>query len=139
MDGKSEPVASSGKRILLVDDDAVIRLLTAEILDDIGYAVSVAANAAEARKLFTEYGGAFDLLFSDVVLTDGNGLDLADALLDQSAGLPVLLFSGHSDERVRLELIHERGFNYMRKPFNLKKLIDMVETTIDGTYRACSR
>jgi len=59
-------------RILLVEDDPVVRELTAEILRCAGYAVSVADNVNEAKELFAHMVGAFDLLFIDVVLPDGN-------------------------------------------------------------------
>ncbi|MEA2069555.1 MAG: PAS domain S-box protein, partial [Verrucomicrobiota bacterium] len=61
------------KRILFVEDDPVIQELTAEILQDVGYAVSVAADTREAKQLFSEKTEGFDMLFSDVVLPDGNG------------------------------------------------------------------
>lgn len=122
--------AFMGRRILLVEDDPVVRELTAEILQDVGYAVSVAADASEAKKLFSEKKETFDLLLSDVVLPDGNGIELADIFLKQCPELSILLFSGHSDECVQRDIITEKGFNYICKPFNLKKLLDTVELTI---------
>ncbi len=128
--GPTDSDAFRGKRILLVEDDPVIRDLTAEILQDVGYAVSMVADVSEAEKLFSEKSGAFDMLFSDVVLPDGNGIELAGFCQEQQPGLPVLLFSGYPDERARVDLIHEKGFSYIRKPFNLKKLLDTVDWTI---------
>ena len=128
--GLIDPDEFIGKRILLVEDDPVIRELTAEILQDVGYLVTVAADADEAEQLFSGNHGEFDLLFNDVMLPDGNGIELADTLLEHKPGLPVLLFSGHTDERARVGLIKEKGFNYIRKPFNLRKLLDTVEQTI---------
>jgi len=119
-----------GRRILLVEDDAVVRELTAEILQDVGYAVSVAADASEAKKLFFEKNGNFDLLLSDVVLPGQDGIDLAEFLLKQSPTLAILISSGCPDGRIREGIISEKGFNYIQKPFNLHKLLSEVDRTI---------
>ncbi len=128
--GSVDGTASQEKQILLVEDNSAVQELAMEILRNIGYVVAVAGNVREAEALFAAKDGAFDLLFSDVVLPDGNGIELADALLERKPGLPVLLFSGHSDERAQVALIKGKGFGYMHKPFNLKKLLDAVAQRI---------
>ena len=132
------PVAAStgreaGPRILLVEDDPVVRNLTGEILIGIGYAVESVETAQAAEELFELQQGKFDLLFIDVMLPDRNGIDLADVLRKQNAGLPVLMFSGHSDEQVDLARIVNNGFCYLRKPFSLKKLLDAVQQSLGST------
>jgi len=121
----------SGKKILLLEDEPMVRELTREILHNVGYTIYTAETVEEAKEVFASENGAFDLLFSDVMLPDGNGLELAESLLEQQPGLRVLLFSGYSDERAQVEAIRENGFGYMRKPFNLKTLLDLVSLTID--------
>lgn len=128
----TDPDAFLGKRILLVEDDPMVRELTAEILQGIGYAVSATEDADEAEKMFSGKDGEFDLLFSDVVLPGRNGIELADFCLKKHPELPVLLSSGHSDKHANVSLIKKKGFNYIRKPFSLKRLLDMVDLTINS-------
>ncbi len=130
--GSTDHDAFLGKRILLVEDDPVVRELTAEILQDVGYAVSVATDASEAEQVFSGKDGEFDLLFFDIILPDRNGIELADFFLKQNPELPVLLSSGHSDEHINISLIKEKGFGFLRKPFSLKRLLDTVDRTITG-------
>jgi PAS domain S-box-containing protein len=118
------------KKILLVEDEPMVQELTCEILQNVGYAVCVAKSIEETKALFAAENGSFDLLFCNAILPDGSGLELANYLLKQQPRLPVLLFGNCSDECVRADLIREKGFGYMRKPFNLKSLLDVVALTI---------
>src|SRR5260221_12547906 len=66
-------------KILLVDDDAGVREYTAQVLEDAGYAVRVAAHADEAETILGT-GEPFDLLITDIVMPGRNGIELAQAL-----------------------------------------------------------
>lgn len=125
-----------GKQILLVEDDPVVRNLTSEILQGIGYVVSSVETAQEAEQIFALQHGGFDLLFIDVMLPDRSGIDLAETLQERKPGLPVLLFSGYSDEQVDLGRIRQNGFYYLKKPFSLKKLLNAVEQSLGSQSRA---
>ena len=118
------------KQILLMEDDPMVLDLTTEILRDIGYAVWPAASTSEAKEIFATQNGDFDMLFFDVMLPDGNGIELADTFLAQKAGIPILLFSGSANRDSIQGLVKEKGFNFIRKPFNLKRLLDVVDLTI---------
>lgn len=115
-----------GERILLVEDDEEVNRLTAIVLRDAGYAVFSAKDAEQAMELFEQEDGRFDLLFSDVVLPDCSGIRLADSLVGAKTDLPVVLFSGYSDKRVRLEEIRNKGFSYLKKPFHLTTMLSAV-------------
>ena len=80
-----------GRRILLAESDPAVRDLTSEILKGVGYAVSSAESIDEAEKLFTAQNGAFNLLFVDMELPDGSGVELAEKLLSQNGELVVLI------------------------------------------------
>jgi len=123
--------AFPAKRILLVEDDPVVRELTEEILQDLNYEVCSVGDASKGRKAFAQVNGAFDLLFIDVMLPDGDGSELAGQLLEQNPGIPALLCSGSDDPGVE-RLCREKGFAFVHKPFNLKKLLDEVNLAING-------
>lgn len=132
----AKPDPFIGKRILLVEDDPVVRELTAEILQDVGYLVEAVEDATHAEGVFALKEGKFDLLFSDVLLPDGNGIELANLFVKQHPGCPVLLFSGSPDEHSHAEAVAGKGFHYMRKPFNLSKLLNEVDRAITGAVLA---
>jgi len=70
-----------------------------------------------------------DLLFTDVLLPDGNGIKLAETLQKQTLGLPVLLFSDSEDPAIESRC-NEIGLNFIRKPFGIKKILDIVNESI---------
>ena len=78
-------------RILLVDDDEAIRTVVSEALRREGHIVALAATVAQQRKQFESF--APDLLITDVILPDGNGLDLVPDWLAQYPGMPIIILS----------------------------------------------
>jgi PAS domain S-box-containing protein len=80
---KEVPLASlqgKGERIMVVEDQAEVRELAVEILKTTGYSVFPVSSAKEAMELFEKENGRFDLVFSDVVLTDMTGILLVEEL-----------------------------------------------------------
>jgi signal transduction histidine kinase len=114
------------KRILLVEDADVVRDYIALALNENGYNVHAVSNATDALNLFKKEGGDFDLLFSDIVLPDMNGIDLIDQLLSIKSNLRVLLSSGYSDRKLQWSMIQERGFRFLKKPYAFKDLLNEV-------------
>ena len=91
---RSAPRASG--RALLVDDEELVRLSTADMLGDLGYAVIEAASGEEALSLFA--GGAqFDLVVTDHLMPGMTGTELALAVRAAQPGMPVLLVSGYAE------------------------------------------
>ena len=85
-----------GGRVLLVDDEAIVRLATAAMLQDIGYDVVEASSAGDALSLL---GGGLsaDLLVTDHLMPGMTGADLARAVGAGWPGMPILLISGYAD------------------------------------------
>jgi len=121
-----------GARILLVEDDPEVRKLSLLILQEAGYSVMDAESAKQAMDIFERENGNFALIFSDVVLPDQNGIQLADSLLKKKAGLSVVLFSGYLDKRIDLDSIKEKGFYFLRKPFQPETLLNTVRQVLAG-------
>ena len=93
------------KRVMFVDDDALIAQLTAATLRRLGHAVATFGDAASALAALREDPGAFDLLVADLRLGTGSGFDLCAAALALRPDLPVVVASGHvgpeDEERAR--------------------------------------
>jgi two-component system cell cycle sensor histidine kinase/response regulator CckA len=126
-----EELQGNGERILLVEDDDEVRTFAAKALVANGHQVFEAANAEEAVTVFEREAGRFDLLFSDVVLPDGNGLELAEEVLARKPELPILLSTGYADEKAHWPLIRERGFPFLQKPYALAVLLQAVQGAME--------
>ncbi len=120
----NEPIQSGdGQRILLVEDEPGVRELALRILRQNNYTVIAAASVGEALQLYAAADAPFELLLSDVVLPDGNGLDLVEQLLALQPGLRVLMASGYTDERSRWPAIQARGLRFIPKPYPVATLL----------------
>lgn len=125
---EAEPVAEpagSGK-VLLVEDEEMVRDLTEKILVRNGYQVQTAVDADEARAVFKEAGGDFDLIFSDVVLPGEDGFSLCKDLQQQKPSLGIIMASGYSDTYVNPDEIKQKGYLFLHKPYNLDVLLGAI-------------
>nr|HPJ72181.1 ATP-binding protein [bacterium] len=127
----SEYSPGKGERILLVEDNEGILKSQLRILQRAGYVVFGAGTAAEARDLFRREEGNFDLFFTDVVLPDGNGLELVEELRKRVPALRVLLSSGYIDLRENGDRIRELGLPFIEKPYQIRPLLNRIRAELD--------
>ena len=129
----SAPVSADRRgteRILLVEDDAALRALSARVLREQGYTVVEAACAAEAIAVDDHVLRSCALLLSDVVLPDMNGAATAGRLSERHPGLRVLFISGYVENGAQKEL--PAGAPLLTKPFPPDALLRRVRATLDG-------
>ena len=112
---------------LLVDDEDLVRMSTADMLNDLGYRVVEARNGEEALRL-VDSGEPFDLLVSDHLMPGMTGADLAHAVRAARPGVPVLLVSGYADQ----EGI-EPGLPRLAKPFRKDELAASLAELASGS------
>jgi PAS domain S-box-containing protein len=122
----SQTAVRSEGTILLVEDSAEVAEVTASLLEQLGYRVKRAANAAEA--LQTVRDGAVDLVLSDIVMAGMNGIALAREMKAQAPQVPVLLMSGYSDALQAAEV----EFAVLRKPFDLGALEAAIRRAVQA-------
>ena len=120
----------NGGRILVVDDDEAIRTVVSEALRRDGHLVAAAANVAEQRALMESF--APDLLITDVILPDGNGLDLVPEWLARNPEMPIIIFSAQNTLSTAVRATEQGAFEYLPKPFDLDELCRAVR---DGLRR----
>jgi PAS domain S-box-containing protein len=113
----------NGERILLVEDEDNVRLFAHRLLTENGYTVFSAKTAGEALNLYAQQDGAFDALFSDIVLPDMPGPQLYNSLLEKSPGLKAILTSGYSDERYQISIAGQAKFVFLQKPYLVEELL----------------
>jgi len=112
-------------RILLAEDDPVVRHDYQEILCAYGYEVDAAASAAEARSRLAIT--AYDFILTDLRLGDGSGIEIAD--IATRMGLKALIVTGYG---VHLSSSDLRRHHYLFKPIRPSELISVVANMIGG-------
>lgn len=115
--------------ILVVDDEAGIRELLSEILEDEGYRVHLAENATQAREW--RHRGRPDLVLLDIWMPDTDGVTLLKEW--KSHGLltmPVVMMSGHGTIDTAVEATKIGALDFLEKPITLQKLLAAVERAL---------
>lgn len=116
-------MGNTTKRILLVEDNADIREMTALVLSHAGYDVAVAASKAEAIRLCKEQ--SFNLLLGDIRLPDGNGYDLMRELAEM-CDIKGIAFTGYGREE-NVNKARAAGYSVrLVKPVDLDVLVSTV-------------
>ena len=117
--------------VLVVDDEPEISRLVREILEDEGYTVAVANNAAEAREARRQRRP--DLILLDVWMPDVDGLTLLREW-SEHGGLasPVVMISGHGTVETAVEAIHLGAYDFLEKPLSLSRLLLIVKRAIEA-------
>ena len=124
----------SNAHVLVVDDEADIRGLIQEILTDESYAVTVAANAAEARTARSD--GNPDLVLLDIWMPDTDGISLLREWSDQGdLNCPVVVMSGHGTVDTAVEATRLGAFDFVEKPLSIAKLLRTVERALDAVQK----
>ena len=111
-------------KVLLVEDDALVRWATLAMFEELGHAVTAVASAREAlQSLAAE---RFDVLFTDVGLPDSSGIDLAREALGRVSGLKVVLATGYQES----EAAGGAGGGWVRlpKPYHSADLQRVLST-----------
>jgi len=123
---RTTPLDGLTGSILMVEDDADVRLMGATLLEEAGFEVHQAGDAAEALAL-AETGLAFDLLFTDIVMPgDRNGVALAVEIRRRRPGTPVLLTTGWGDRAN-----DHGGLELIGKPYRAPELTRKIQALLD--------
>ncbi len=123
--------AQLGETILVVEDSDGVRDYACAALEEFGYTIISAGDAAEAQG-HVEAGARIDLLFTDVVLPGGiSGRQLSERILEQRPGLPVLFTTGYT----RNAIVHhgrlDPGVHLLNKPYTQQDLVRKVRELLD--------
>jgi len=114
--------------ILVVDDDEQIRRLVNRTLSRVGYACTLAADAAEARKYLNEQ--TFDLVLCDVRMPGESGIDLTRHIAAAHGDTAVIMLTGEDDPKVADAAIAAGTYGYIIKPFNPNELTINVRNAL---------
>jgi signal transduction histidine kinase len=113
--------------IILVEDETLVREITARVLGRAGYNVLEAGDGEEAIQLVRRHNGHIDLVITDVVMARMGGLELARRVAKEQPGLPILLMSGYSAEEMPE---NDLTIGFLQKPFTPRELLQKVATLL---------
>ncbi|HQT78899.1 MAG: hypothetical protein B7Z80_20115 [Rhodospirillales bacterium 20-64-7] len=124
------PRAERGETVLVVDDESAVRLLVAEVLQELGYRAIEAMDGAAGLRI-VQSDVPLDLLVTDVGLPGGlNGRQLADAARVIRPNLKVLFITGYAENAVLRHGQLAAGMHVMTKPFAMEALASRIKTII---------
>ena len=144
-DAKPLPVArtvneipTGSETVLVVEDEAGVRVLVESVLSRAGYAVILAGHPAEAVQIAADAERHIDLLITDVVMPDLNGAALARELCRARPSLRVLFMSGFADDAIEHHGVEAAGGTFLQKPFTSSDLARKVRDLLDGRSQGLS-
>ncbi len=119
------------KHILVVDDEPAIRELVADILQDEGYKVRVAENAAAAKQSLRQQRA--DVILLDVWMPDMDGISLLkEWSVAGDLDAPVIMMSGHGTVETAVEATRLGAYDFIEKPISLAKLLITIERAVEA-------
>ncbi len=126
------PNARGTETVLVVEDEALVRQIIRETLEEHGYLVLEAASAAEALSIGEEHSGPIHLLLTDVVMPVMNGRALAQELTSARPSLRVVFMSGYTDDVIAHHGVLEPGERFVEKPASAAVLLRAVRAALDS-------
>lgn len=116
--------------ILLADDDRSIRTVLNQALSRIGYRVRTTGSTSTLWRLVED--GEGDLVITDVMMPDGDALDLLPAIRRKRPDLPVIVMSAQNTVMTAIRAAESGAYEYLPKPFDLKELLEFVRKALEG-------
>jgi len=129
LDARRDAPCGSGERILVVEDDKVVRMLMIEVLEELGYSLIQASDAQSALGLMEQHA-PLDLLLTDVGLPGMNGRQLADAARQRQPGLKVLFVTGYAEGAELRDGYLGKDMDMIAKPFSFEGLAAKLKTML---------
>ena len=118
--------------ILIIDDNAEIRLILQEILSDSGYKTRLAANYNQALKEIDKK--LPDVAVIDVKLdkSDNDGIELLNHIKTKNKDIPVIIISGHANIEMAIKSLKSGAFEFIQKPFDRDRLVNFINRAVEN-------
>ena len=120
------PAAAHGERVLVVEDEEMVRTLLARVLREHGYKVVEAGTAAEALLLVEDIGEELDLIVTDVIMPRMSGVELADRIRRRFPRMRALFVSGFAPRSLERRGLGQDDLPVLTKPFTPDSLLRAV-------------
>ena len=130
------PLQGGTERILLVEDNADIRMITQQLLKKFGYRVWEAGSAQEALDIWRAHASEIDLLLTDNIMPGaGTGRELAEQLHQENPQLKIIFISGYSVDigGGKADFLDRMGGRFLQKPCPSRTMLETIRTCLDET------
>jgi len=114
------------KRVLVVEDEMLIRMLAIDMLEDLGFTTDEAGTAAEALQQLKAPDADYALIFLDIGLPDKKGDELIKEVRGFNPGIPLLVASGESKADLKARLDSFGPIGYLGKPYDQDRLTEAL-------------
>ena len=118
------------QRILVIDDEECIRLTFESFLSDAGFDTHAGASFSDAMSLLS--ANTYDLVIADVLLGDGNGIDILRAIRMNGKTCPVIIMTSSPNIETESAAKHLGAMQYMTKPIRQSVLLDMTNRLLQN-------
>lgn len=135
---RSMPSPAGEETVLLVEDDPALRNLAQRVLDAAGYTVYAASGVEHAERILHEFTGEISLVITDVVMPDGDGVELVSRIARTRPKAKVLFMSGYTDGKVPQEYLTGSHPSFLAKPFEPDELREKVREVLDSEQSPCA-
>ena len=113
------------RKVLVVEDDALLRSLIASNLVADGFIVEATDSAAGARKIADDFDP--DVALLDIKMPGMDGMAFLKRLMSMDSGLPVILITGHGDVPMAVEAMRVGAYDFLEKPFNPDRMTELAK------------
>jgi two-component system response regulator HydG len=121
----------SKARLLIAEDDADLRDLLQDDLEDAGYETTLAVDGRAAHALIARENMVIDLLITDVNMPGLTGLDLLASMREQRPEAPVVVITAFGSVEQAVEMVKAGAFQYLTKPFETTALLSVIEKALE--------
>ena len=130
---------SGSETVLVVEDEAPVRKLAREFLENSGYTVLEAEDPVEAIKLSDRHQGPIHLMVTDVVMPKMSGHELAQQMASVRPEMKVLYVSGYTDDALGQYGVLTQDSFFLQKPFSLDTLARKMRTLLEGNTKTSKK
>jgi DNA-binding NtrC family response regulator len=116
-------------KILIVDDEPVIRTTLREIFEYEKYEIDEAGDAKKALKMIEKW--EYKAILSDIKMPDMNGMEFLEELQKRDSTIPVIMITGHGDIETAVEALKKGAFDFIQKPLDLNRLLISVRHALE--------
>lgn len=116
-------------RVLIIDDDEIIRKSCEKVLSPEGYVVVSAQSGREGLKLLSNK--PFDLVLTDLRMSDMNGIDVLKKVKEMGPDIEVIIITGYGTIKSAIEAIRYGAYDYVEKPFSPEELLNVVRRSLE--------
>ncbi len=123
---------AAARRVLLVEDDAMVRRLTERVLVEAGYDVEVAAGPERALELLVAAEARFAVLLTDIVMPGLSGVELARHVRELDPGIGIVFMSGYTGDTISRDAVRDLEAGFVEKPFTPETLLEGVAAAFEA-------